>query len=201
MTKIYGLIDPQVNQLRYIGKTTQTLAERRKSHVVARTLHYPVNRWVKKLFDAGVKPDIVEIERVEDDWQEAEQFWISYYRFIGADLLNLAPGGDWMPRDDGANQRRAATVALRGATEGQLRAIRDVRRRLANDPAFRAEWYEKQQTSIKTPEYRAKMSALKKGVNNLPGGRHRPEALAIMSAKAKAREARRRAQREASGSD
>ena len=198
---IYGLLDPRTNQVRYIGKTIEPLRRRLKSHIVARACKYPVNRWVKKLYDAGLRPEIFEIEAIAGNWQEVEQFWIAYFKFLGADLLNLAPGGDWAPRDNGANQRREATVTARGPTLGQIRAIKDLRKRLDEDPLFRAEWYEKQQASIKTPEYRAKMSALKMGVNHLPGGRHRARSLAIMSEKARAREARHRAERLANGAN
>jgi hypothetical protein len=197
-TSIYGLIDPVTQQIRYVGKTIEPIHRRLKSHVTARTSINPINRWVAKLFRAGLKPEIFQIESVETNWQEAEQYWITYFRYIGADLLNIAPGGDWCPRHAESNRRRAETVKRMGATDGQLRAILDLRRRLAEDESLRAEWYSRQQASIKTPEYRAKMSALKKGVKSLPGGRHRPESLAIMSLKAKAREARRRAAR---GSD
>lgn len=200
-TSIYGLVDPRTEQIRYVGKTVEKLRRRLKSHIVARNLKYPVNRWVKKLFDAGLRPDIFEIETVDACWQDAEQFWISYFRCVGADLLNLAPGGDWAPRDSGANERRLITVVARGPTDAQKRSIQELRAKLRTDDLFRSEWRRRQQESIRTPEYRARMSALKTGVNNLPGGRHRPESIALMSAKAKEREARRRSERAVNGAD
>ena len=39
---------------------------------------------------AGRKPEIFPIEEVEDhDGQEAEQFWVQYFKGLGADLKNV----------------------------------------------------------------------------------------------------------------
>lgn len=51
--------------------------------------------WVKSLVAQGLKYEVVVLETfiTGDTLYEAEQFWISYFRFVGANLTNLADGG------------------------------------------------------------------------------------------------------------
>ncbi|AMX93637.1 MULTISPECIES: NUMOD3 domain-containing DNA-binding protein [Mesorhizobium] len=95
---IYGLIDPRDGQLRYVGKTKNSLKSRLLAHVsdVRRGRTYiPRHKWLCDLLLAGEFPEIVELDRVASDaWQEAEQFWIGYLRFVGLPLLNGTIGGD-----------------------------------------------------------------------------------------------------------
>lgn len=98
-TFIYGLIDPRNNQLRYIGKTVLSPEGRTKVHRW-RARRHPHKRhsmaWLLNLEAAGLRPEVLTIEVVPPvaDWVEAEQFWIGYFRFIGADLCNHTIGGE-----------------------------------------------------------------------------------------------------------
>jgi hypothetical protein len=97
-TTIYGLIDPRTDQLRYVGKTSASLEKRLSAHVARCNLltKRHSSRWLKGLADSGLHPEIFEIEIVQagGDWIEAEQFWIAYFRSIGADLTNICVGGE-----------------------------------------------------------------------------------------------------------
>ncbi len=93
---IYGLIDPRNGHLRYVGRTKQTLARRRSAHIQnankGAELHSQC--WIRGVLMDGLKPEIVLIERSDEvSWVEAEQFWIEYWRALGADLTNRAIGG------------------------------------------------------------------------------------------------------------
>lgn len=90
---VYGLADPKNNQLRYVGTTTQTLPIRLNEHLRDERRHHLVS-WFNTLRSRHLVPDIFEIERLSprDDWHEAEQFWTTYFRGIGADLLNGSEG-------------------------------------------------------------------------------------------------------------
>lgn len=98
-TLIYGLIDPRTNQLRYVGKTVKSEAQRLSTHVwharFFKRRRY-VLAWIKGVLDDGYQPEIFTIETVPvgGDWIEAEKFWIVYFRSIGADLCNLTDGGE-----------------------------------------------------------------------------------------------------------
>lgn len=93
-TIIYGLADCETGCIRYIGKTSASLRKRYRQHRcdVRRGSKIRLYNWWRSL---SLEPDIFEIETVEPggDWVESEQFWISYFRFIGCDLVNRCDGG------------------------------------------------------------------------------------------------------------
>lgn len=96
MASIYGLIDPRDNSLKYIGYTSKTLLERLSCHFKDRISKDGYkDRWIRSLWsNHGLKPEIVLIEDIlENEWEEAEIFWIEYFKFIGCKLTNTAIGG------------------------------------------------------------------------------------------------------------
>lgn len=98
-TYIYGLIDPRNQQLRYVGKTVLEPPKRLSVHQW-RARKEPHKRhsmaWLLGLDRAGLSAEIFVIEEVPAgaDWVAAEQFWIGYFRMIGADLCNHTTGGE-----------------------------------------------------------------------------------------------------------
>jgi hypothetical protein len=90
---IYGLIDPRNEELRYVGRTTNTLKKRWKEHIRdAKDLRDTAPRfaWIRELLSLGLQPEIFLIEEVtQDDMREAEGAWMAYFRYIGARLLNV----------------------------------------------------------------------------------------------------------------
>ena len=86
---IYGLADPKSKKLKYVGTTTQTLTVQLSKHLRDDSSH-PLVPWLRNLHQWGMAPEIFEIERVApgDDWHKLEQLWTTYFRGIGADLLN-----------------------------------------------------------------------------------------------------------------
>lgn len=94
-TFIYGLICPFSQELRYIGKANNP-TRRVKDHMYDSRGH-DLNKalWFRKMRHHNVKPILEIIEEViMDEWQQAEEFWISYYTYIGANLLNTRAGGN-----------------------------------------------------------------------------------------------------------
>ena len=91
---IYGLLDPNNLEIRYVGKSIDP--ERRlKEHVrsTRRGDRTPRADWMKKLLNQT--PSIIILERVHlSDANEREKFWIAFMRKQGARLLNLTEGGD-----------------------------------------------------------------------------------------------------------
>jgi hypothetical protein len=94
LVAIYELFDPrEPGRVRYVGKTLQP-AQRLTAHRRPKQLNrLPVARWSLKLRREGVMVQMRIIEWVEA-WQEAERRWITHYRALGNDLLNIHPGGD-----------------------------------------------------------------------------------------------------------
>lgn len=107
--EIYGLYDPDTNELRYVGKANNA-AKRLKTHVFERVLNRPVNRWVNKLILQGKAPVMRVLETVPaDKWEEAERRLIAEHR-KNSDLLNLADGGA-MPSQTKEQRKKAAKAA------------------------------------------------------------------------------------------
>jgi hypothetical protein len=91
---IYSLKDPETNQIRYIGKTTN-INTRLKSHIT-RSRHntYHSARWVQSVIKKGLRPIIGLVEEcTEENWVEREKYWIAYYR-EHFDLTNVLDGGE-----------------------------------------------------------------------------------------------------------
>lgn len=92
---IYGLADPRTGQLRYIGQTRTSLAQRLSAHIAPSSLRDPTPRaqWIIELRAQRRKPEIFEIESVEAAAaNEAERFRVGSFRALGCDLLNRSIG-------------------------------------------------------------------------------------------------------------
>lgn len=94
MNCIYALIDPRDSQVRYIGKTRQGIDNRLRQHISIRKA-VRSSHWVHHLLRAGYMPEAIELESglSELEWPDSEQFWIAYFKSIGADLTNHTNGG------------------------------------------------------------------------------------------------------------
>lgn len=96
--KIYAMVDPDTNEIRYVGKTAHSLEKRLRGHksdaFSTHKTHSHRRHWIKSIYDRGSTPIMLELEEVlVSEWEEAERFWIAYFRFLGARLVNSAPGG------------------------------------------------------------------------------------------------------------
>ena len=95
-TIIYGVCDPRTGELRYVGKTSDTLKRRLVEHLWTKdTDRTHRGYWFRKLKKDGITPDIFEIETIAPGacWKAAECFWIAYFRSIGCRLVNQSKGG------------------------------------------------------------------------------------------------------------
>jgi group I intron endonuclease len=89
---IYALIDPTNNEARYIGKTINPKG-RLSGHIKrTRRNNFHCQNWILRL--RPLIPEMIILEEVsQDDWQKAEPFWIEYFKYLGARLTNMVPGG------------------------------------------------------------------------------------------------------------
>lgn len=90
--KIYKLIDPISNEVRYVGKTINSLEYRLYKHINDKPLHNTYkHNWIQSLIKLNLKPIIQLIEICDDiDWKERERYWISFY----SNLTNNTTGGE-----------------------------------------------------------------------------------------------------------
>ncbi len=115
---VYGLFDPRMGALRYIGKTVRSVASRLSQHLAEskkRERNHKSN-WIRSLLVLGLKPEVDVLEDVPDDQlSEVECFWIQYFRGIGAVLTNATDGGEgalgWVPSE---SWRHKHSVFMKG---------------------------------------------------------------------------------------
>lgn len=98
--KIYGLVDPRNNEIRYVGKTKNTLNVRLSRHINDKPKHNTYkHNWICSLKKENIKPIIIELETCnESNWIERERYWIKQY----SNLTNLTAGGegcDYYPQE------------------------------------------------------------------------------------------------------
>lgn len=88
------------NNIRYVGKTVDPVNRRavhkyKASCDKCRGRKLPVYNWIRKLRKNGDSFVFSVIAKVTDDsWEEAEKFYIKYYRDLGHKLLNIEDGGN-----------------------------------------------------------------------------------------------------------
>lgn len=94
---VYALVDPRDRSIRYVGETVRSLHARVAQHLRAANEKTtpPVNAWIRGILSSGSKPVSIVIEELgcKQDMHDAEAYWIAQFRAMGADLLNIAPGG------------------------------------------------------------------------------------------------------------
>jgi hypothetical protein len=92
---IYALIDPETDQIRYIGKAKDVIV-RFKGHIRdAHRRRSKVYAWINGLLACGSAPIVASLDKVaESEWQDAEKFYIQEYRRCGFNLLNISAGGN-----------------------------------------------------------------------------------------------------------
>ena len=94
--KIYKLIDPRNDKIRYIGLTFNTLKQRLRSHRNEKGKSHKCN-WINKLKLEGYEPIIELIEEDINTYEiacEKECYYIKKYKNEGHDLTNMATGGN-----------------------------------------------------------------------------------------------------------
>jgi hypothetical protein len=95
ITFIYGLVCPISNEIRYIGKSNDP-QRRLKDHLIDfRGVELGKAMWIRDLKMKNLKPELLILDEINiEDWEYWEKFYISYFRGIGANILNTKPGGN-----------------------------------------------------------------------------------------------------------
>lgn len=127
MSSIYALRDPVTLEIRYVGKTTRSLAVRLRHHLKPKALSVCThkNSWIRKLLREGHRPLIELLETVDNQQEnQAEIAWIARLRASGSDLTNGTNGGDGGRTRSGFKLTREQDRALR---EGLVRARQEGR--------------------------------------------------------------------------
>lgn len=158
---IYSLDDPISGAIRYVGKTTN-LKLRSLSHKRLTKDHR--GYWIQSLMEQGLYPVISLLEEVyEDEWQEAEKFWIGYLRFLGCNLCNTSEGGFGGSPTPESRAKTSASLKGRIITPEHREKLRNALKGRKPSEAT----YEARKLGY-TEEWRAKVSASKMGTKLPP---------------------------------
>lgn len=175
-TTIYALCHPETYEVRYIGKTVDLLG-RYSNHCCFEGGSGPhANAWVKSF--RPLKPIMIELETVEDDWIEAEMFWIAYMRSLGARLTNHTLGGEGAlgfkhsPEclailSEIAKNRSPEYKANMSIAQKDKKLSLETRAKISETlrnlpPEIRFKMSEASRANNRTPEHKAKLSASSK---------------------------------------
>ena len=193
---IYGLIDGDTLELRYVGQTISHPEHRLQQHKQMWSPNVHLNNWL------AVRPiNILVLERDPEDLNEAEIRWIREMRAGGARLLNLTEGGGG-GGNTGHHHSEEAKAKIRAALTGRKHSV-EAKARMsiaqrgnrgslgrACSPETRARISAAKLGHKHTAETRANMSAAQMGNKNALGRVPSEETRAKMRAAQAARWAR-----------
>jgi hypothetical protein len=128
---IYALHHDDSSRL-YVGRSSsglQRAAEHGKNWYMKGREHYPVVCWINKLRSNNKEYEVVVLEKHTnvESLNEAERFYIAYFRSLGVAMLNCTDGGDGIS----GYAFSAETRAEMSRTRRGRPASEDTRRRLA----------------------------------------------------------------------
>jgi hypothetical protein len=159
---LYILSSPG-GEIRYVGQTTKSLAERLKTHLKPSSLIRKCHKssWLKSLVDQGEIPDITLLQSFYNhvDLDEAEIYWIRELRERGFRLVNDATGGKGA-KNLSPEARAKIGEALKGRrasleTRARMRAAHKGK---IHGPGTREKLSAYRKGRLHSPETRVKMS-------------------------------------------
>lgn len=114
---IYGLTDPDTQEVRYIGKSTSGM-KRPMEHKKPFNLkgHSHKIHWIKQLIEQNKKYGVIVLEITEtpEELNDREIFWINEYKNRGITLTNSTDGGEgnvgWIPSEETKNKMSQSRI-------------------------------------------------------------------------------------------
>jgi hypothetical protein len=191
MGTIYVLVDPRNGDIRYVGFTAGDLETRRRDHLSERKKNNNEThraRWLRKLKKLKLEPMIRVVQQIPlYCWQQAEQYWIAFFRQEGCPLTNATEGGEgtlgWRARPE-TRQRMSKAQKGHLLSEESRRKISKAKKGVKSKLTPEQRRANARKNYTWTPEQRIKFSAATKGQKRKP---HTPEAKVKISASSKGR--------------
>lgn len=128
---IYGLIDPSKNELRYIGKSINPESRFRKHLQDSKKKISYKDKWIFSLIEKEIKPELIIIDIIKNEnWENWEKFYISYFKSIGCRLTNISEGGENPPNRKGKHRTEEEIKKISKGNLGKKRTI-ETRKRIS----------------------------------------------------------------------
>jgi group I intron endonuclease len=94
MAYIYALLDPKTNECKYVGVTENPKRRSQGHYSYANKGTDAKSLWVRQLKDISLRPGFIILEETPAEEKfDAEHWWVSYLKTLGAKLLNETLGG------------------------------------------------------------------------------------------------------------
>lgn len=124
-TNIYVLIDPETDEVRYVGKANN-ISERYKAHLNRARKHQTHKKnWIDGLRNKGLKPIIVVIDVVPaNNWAFWEKYWIGQMKVWGFNLVNHTEGGDGCTFGNQTSFKRGSTPWNKGGHHSEQSRVK-----------------------------------------------------------------------------
>lgn len=145
---VYGLIDPETGELRYVGKTSIGMERiRQHQHVIAtrRRVKTYKERWAASLILRGRPPSALILKECtsNDEANTEEIRLIAYFRSLDFPLTNVTDGGEGtpgykMPKEVSEAQSARLRKEWAEASEEQRNEIIERTRKNLHNPVVRA---------------------------------------------------------------
>ena len=161
---VYMIVNTANNTV-YIGSTSKSFEKRWREHKNDLKANRHPNIHLQRAYnrdgEAGFDYDVLE---ETDDTIEAEDFWIQYFRGIGAKLYNLAPvagscrGIKRKPRTKEWRENQSALMKERMQDESLRNHINDGRQSYWSKEESKEAAAKRMKERMDNPEYKAKVS-------------------------------------------
>ena len=123
-TYIYILRHPETFEIRYVGKTNnikRRFAQHKSKKCLEKTGSKKLASWILKLLSNNLLPIMEIIEECDDNWEEREKYWISYYS--NTNLCNLSNGGEGVGHNDYTKSKIKNALTGRKRSDEEKQAI------------------------------------------------------------------------------
>lgn len=187
---IYGLYDPESDELRYVGQTINPPSQRLAAHLAPSSLrnsHTYLANWLRCVLQRGLKPEmrVLDFAKDQHELDALEIAYIAWGRVVGVRLVNTASGGGGLfGFSPSAETKEKIAAKQRGVPrakhtiEWKIAQSQRMKNRPPN-PELLMKMRQSRIGSHHTSETKAKISLSKKGQKPWISGRKHTESTRI----------------------